>query len=70
MTRKGYYQVTDGEWIRVPRRGYKEMCCDCSLVHRLNFRVNAKGHIEIQTFRDGRATGGARKGYRFTEVDD
>ena len=36
---KPYYHVTDGEWIGVPKRGYKEQCCDCGLIHRLNFRV-------------------------------
>lgn len=58
--RSTYYQVTDGEWIIVPRRGFREQCCDCGLTHRLNFRVNERGQIEIQTFRDHRATGGAR----------
>jgi hypothetical protein len=62
-----YYHVTDGEWIQVPMRGYKEQCCDCALIHRMNFRINAKGKIEIQTFRDGRATNGARKHFRFTK---
>jgi len=62
-----YYQVTDGEWIRVPKRGYKEQCCDCALTHRINFRI-VDGHIEIQTFRDPKATGGART--RFREADD
>lgn len=65
--RPDYYQVTDGEWIEVPMRGYKEQCCDCALIHRMNFRVNAKGRIEIQTFRDARATNGARKNFRFTK---
>lgn len=62
MTKKraDYYHVTDGEWISVPKKGYKEQCCDCGLVHRINFRIR-DGQIEIQTFRDGRATGGARK---------
>lgn len=65
MTKRAdYYHVTDGEWIRVPKRGYKEQCCDCSLVHRLNFRIIDGKHIEIQTFRDSRATGGARTRFR------
>ena len=59
--RSGYYHVTDGEWIQVPKRGYKEQCCDCGLIHRLNFKVDDEGGIHIQTFRDSRATGGARK---------
>jgi hypothetical protein len=67
--RREYYQVVDGEWIEVPRRGYKEQCCDCGLIHRLNFRVTKKGHIEIQAFRDTRATNGARKQFKFTKDD-
>jgi hypothetical protein len=57
---KGYYHVSDGEWIAVPKRGFKEQCCSCGLVHRLNFRV-IDGRIHIQVFRDGRATNGARR---------
>ena len=71
MTRKraSYYQITDGEWIEVPMRGFKEQCCDCALIHRLNFRINAKGKLEMQTFRDPRATAGARKNFKFTKDD-
>lgn len=68
MTRKsGYYQITDGEWIRVPKRGLKEQCCDCGLVHRLNFRIVDGGKIEVQTFRDSRATNGARKHFNYSK---
>jgi hypothetical protein len=67
--REGYYQVSDGEWIIVPMRGYKEQCCSCALTHRMNFRVNEKGQIEIQTFRDERATAAARRNFRFTKDD-
>ena len=62
---KGYYHITDGEWIAVPRRGFKEQCCDCGLVHTLNFRINAKGDLEIQTTRDVRATSAVRRGFKF-----
>lgn len=62
-----YYHVQDGEWITVKKRGYKEQCCDCGLIHTMNFRVNAKGQIEVQSFRDGRATAGARVGFKFTK---
>ncbi len=55
-----YLHVTAGEWVRVPKKNYREQCCDCGLVHRINFRIK-DGHIEIQAFRDGPATGGARK---------
>ncbi len=67
--RRNYYQVTDGEWVEVPMRGFKDQCCDCGLIHKMNFRVNAKGRIEFQAFRDGKATGGARKGFKMTDND-
>lgn len=62
---RGYYHIANGEWIEVAHRGFKEQCCDCGLVHKLNFRVNAKGGIEIQTTRDERATSAVRRGFKF-----
>lgn len=70
MTKSAYYQVTDGEWIEVVLKGSRDQCCDCGLVHRINFRINAKGKIEYQVFRDGRATAAARKRFKFTKDDD
>lgn len=59
-----YLHVTEGEWVDVPMKNYREQCCDCGLVHRHNFRVKkdsrGRNKIEIQSFRDGPATGGAR----------
>lgn len=60
-----YYQITDGEWLAVPKRGFKEQCCSCGLVHRVNFRITDKGAIEIQTFRDERATAAVRRAFKF-----
>ncbi len=65
MSKSEYYHITDGEWIAVPRRGFKEQCCDCGLVHKLNFRINAKGDLEIQTTRDARATSAVRRAFNF-----
>ena len=62
----GYYQVSDGEWIEIPMRNLMDQCCDCGLIHRMNFRINAKGRIEMQAFRDARATNGARSHFAFT----
>lgn len=52
----------EGEWFHVQRRGHKLMCCDCGLVHTLNLRI-VHGRIELQTFRNRRATAasGARR---------
>jgi hypothetical protein len=69
--RKGtYYQVTDGEWVPVGRKGNKDQCCDCGLVHRVNYRINDKGGIEVQVFRDDRATGAVRKSFKFEKESE
>jgi hypothetical protein len=65
MSKSEYYHVSNGEWITVPKRGYKEQCCDCGLVHKLNFKIGPKGEIEIQTMRDERATAAVRRGFKF-----
>ena len=55
-----YADITPGEWITPRRKGYKLACCDCGLVHEVNFRVR-KGKIEFQMFRNERATKQLRK---------
>ena len=40
-----YYQVTEGEWMRPVHRGHKLCCCDCGLVHTMDFRV-VNGQVE------------------------
>lgn len=61
-----YQQQKDGDWIRPVRKEYRLVCCDCGVVHRLNFRVR-KRHIEFQAFRDDRATGQIRRNKRAKE---
>lgn len=34
-----YQQVYDGQWVRPVMNGYRMMCCDCGLVHELDFKV-------------------------------
>ena len=55
-----YDNKKDGEWSKVIGRNHKIMCCDCGLVHLLDFRIK-KGKIEFRGFRDNRATGQARR---------
>lgn len=53
---RGYYRQRDGEWVQLAsRKGYRMACCDCGLIHVLNFRVR-KGKIQFQAQRDVRAT--------------
>jgi hypothetical protein len=48
------------EWIQPIRRGYKMACCDCGLVHVIDFRMR-KGQIQFRARRDNRATGQRRR---------
>lgn len=59
-SRSEYYHVTDGEWLQVPMKGGRDMCCDCSLVHVVNYKI-VDGKLYTQVFRDPKATGGARR---------
>jgi hypothetical protein len=54
-----YYVQLDGEWFR-PIGKYKCACCDCGLVHRMQFRI-VKGHVEFRAWRDKRATAAKRR---------
>jgi len=59
-----YPQVHEGEWVRPIRRGYKMACCDCGLVHRMEFKLVRRGKgrfIWLRAFRDKRATAAMRK---------
>lgn len=51
-----YTQVYDQEWFRpTPQSGHKMRCCDCALIHVMDFRVR-DGKVEIRARRDKRAT--------------
>ena len=59
-----YEQRYDGDWFRVTLRGHRLMCCDCGLVHRVEFRIVKHGHgnrIEMRAWRHKRATAAARR---------
>ncbi len=56
-----------GEWVQPIRRGYKLACCDCGLVHNLNFRLVQWGRgrkIQFQAFRNERSTALSRRKMR------
>ena len=61
---KKYPEVKAGEWIYPIRHGYKMKCCDCGLVHTLNFKLIKRGKrhiILLQGFRDERSTAAVRR---------
>ncbi len=59
-----YVDPKEGEWIKPIKRGYKMMCCDCGLVHRIDFEHTKWGRgrkVIFRCWRDNRATAAARK---------
>ena len=47
-----YTKAKDDEWIQPRMKNYYMKCCDCGLVHRLNFRLVGKEHkIQFQATR-------------------
>lgn len=59
-----------GEWVQPRKYGYKMMCCDCGLVHKMDFRHVVKagnhaimskgGKVQFRCWRDTKSTGAAR----------
>lgn len=54
-----YYVQTDGEWVQ-PKRDYRMGCCDCGLVHDMQFRIR-NGKIQFSATRNNRATAAKRR---------
>lgn len=54
--REKYPEIEAGEWVQ-PKRGafYYMACCDCGLVHRMDFRVY-EGRIQFRAWRSPQAT--------------
>lgn len=47
-------------WQRPVTQGYRIACCDCGLVHTLDFRIS-EGQIEFRVSRDNRSTAAMRR---------
>lgn len=66
--KSSYKQVMDSEWVQPIRHGYKMMCCDCGLVHTMNFRIvkdkRKRNFIQFQPSRNERATWATRRGWK------
>ena len=65
VRRIAYHVIKYGEWTRPRLRNFREQCCDCGLIHRLDFKI-VDGRIEFRTRRDDRATAAARRSFKFT----
>jgi len=58
--KSAYYEPKAGEWQQPIRKGYRMACCDCGLVHTMNFRV-VNGRAQFCIFRDNRKTAAMRR---------
>lgn len=59
-----YKQLFDGDMVTPKMRGYRTICCDCSLVHVIDFFVvkHGRGHkVRFRVRADRRATAAARR---------
>lgn len=59
--RRSYPLLAEDAWERPRRNGYRWACCDCALVHRMDFRTADDGAVEFRAARDNRATGQLRR---------
>ena len=59
MSEVDYLIQKDREWFQ-PAAKYRMACCDCGLVHRMEFRV-INGKIQFRAWRDRKATKARRK---------
>lgn len=65
-----YKKVKAGEWVRPVKKGYKMACCDCGLVHVLEFAHIPYGRgrkIIFRAWRDERATAAKRRNKKLNE---
>jgi len=65
---------TDGEWVHPKLKGYKLMCCDCGLVHKITFNILCKGNgrhsLIYRPVRDERATAATRRSKKYHSLKD
>lgn len=65
-----YPKIKDNEWVRPRRKSFRDMCCDCGLVHLVDYRIvtdGARQFVEFRVKRHGPATGGARSRKHLTK---
>lgn len=48
------------DWVFPNRKDYRFSCCDCGLVHKMQFKMDGK-HILFKVKKDNRATGQIRR---------
>jgi hypothetical protein len=55
-----YERPKENEWIRPVKTNYKMACCDCGLVHNMDFKIK-ENRVWFRVRRNNRATGQVRR---------
>lgn len=64
---KDWAQVYDGKWQSVAKDGtFTEICCDCSLTHKMEIKVLKNGRIRWRCWRDEAQTTAHRRRFKNT----
>ena len=63
MKRADEWLIVGDDWVVPTKKAHEEMCCDCGLVHIIDFRINEYGQIEYRVMRDDRTTAKIRRTY-------
>ena len=63
MKTRKYPKQKAGKWVQPVMRGYLMACCDCCLVHRLDFRIVGvrKPAVQFRAYRHIGQTRALRK---------
>jgi hypothetical protein len=56
-----YFQIVEGEPLRIPMRGFRHQCCDCGLVHDVDFKSDTRRTLETRWRINPRATAAVRR---------
>ena len=59
----------EDEWVQPTMKDFKFACCDCGLVHDVDFRI-ARGRVQLRMRRNNRSTGQVRRHKRKIEQED
>lgn len=71
---KGYLQIVEGDWIEPTHKGFVNQCCDCNLVHVIDFAVVDKDKkkipnatVQFKLRVDRRKTAASRRKLKFSK---
>lgn len=77
------YRVKEGQWIRPKMTGHILGCCDCGLIHRMDFRIGyvdgdivpfvrkingKRAFVLFRAYRDNRRTALSRRGKQRVKI--